>query len=382
MFGNEFYHETIRRYVIVFGTMFNDMVVWRKNAAGTIVKRIKVPIAYGPRAKFLSRIQQDPNLTKPDAISLPRMSFQITGYNYDPTRKLTTAGQMKAAAAASDVVNASIYNPVPWNIDFDLSIYVLNAEDGTMLIEQILPYFTPEWTNTMKLVDDLDLRMDVPVVLNTINTEDTYEDAYENRRTIIHTLNFTMKGYVFGPVKNKDIINTANTRTFVIDGFSSNVETSNSGPNAVTGIAIANAGSGYVNNQIVTFSNGTSNAQASITTNATGSITSLMILTGGEFANSSIIRTQIANSTAASNSTNGNTSAGTGASFTFTLGSELYFTSVIVRPGLDANGNPTTNAAVSIPVANIASNDNWDFIVTTNTNPNFPVDDPVNDPDT
>lgn len=381
MFGNEFYHETIRRYVIVFGTMFNDLVVWRRNDAGSIVKRIKVPIAYGPRAKFLSRIQQDPNLNKPDAISLPRMSFQITGYNYDAARKLPTVGQIKAPAT-SNAVNASIYNPVPWNIDFELSIYVLNAEDGTMLIEQILPYFTPEWTNTMKLVDDLDLRMDVPVILNTITTEDTYEDSYENRRTIIHTLNFTMKGYLFGPVKNKAIINTANTRTFVIDGFSSNVELATSGPNAITTVTIANGGSGYTNNQIVTFSNGTSNSTASITTNATGSITSLTLLTGGNFANVSIIRTQVANSTVPSNSTNGNTSSGTGATFTVGLGSELFFTTTSVRPGLDANGNPTTDAALSVPVTSIASNDDWDFIVTVNTNPNFPVDDPTNDPDT
>ncbi len=380
MFGNEFYHETIRRYVIVFGTMFNDMVVHRRNNAGAIIKRIKVPIAYGPRAKFLSRIQQDPNLTKPDAISLPRMSFQIAGYNYDGTRKLTTVGQIKTPAD-QDMKNSSVYNPVPYNIDFELSIYVLNAEDGTMLIEQILPYFTPEWTNTIKLVDDLDLRMDVPLVLNTINTEDTYEDSYENRRTIIHTLNFTMKGYVFGPVKDKNIINTALTRTFVAPGFEANVETANSGPNAVISVGVTNAGSGYVNNQIITFSNGTSNSTAKITTNATGSITSLVILTGGNFANSSIIRTQVANTTTTSNATNGNTSAGTGAVFDVTLGSELFYTTVTVTPGLDANGDPTTNAEISITANSIAANDNWDFIITTNTNPNFPVDDPTNDPD-
>ena len=381
MFGNEFYHETIRRYVIVFGTMFNDMVVHRRNNAGTIIKRIKVPIAYGPRAKFLSRIQQDPNLTKPDAISLPRMSFQIAGYNYDGTRKLTTIGQIKAPVA-NDLVNGSVYNPVPYNIDFELSIYVLNAEDGTMLLEQILPFFTPEWTNTMKLVDDLDLRMDVPVVLNSVNTEDTYEDSYENRRTIIHTLNFTMKGYLFGPIRDKNIINTALTRTFIAPGFEADVEAANSGLNAVIAVGITNAGSGYGNNQIITFSNGTSNGTAKITTNATGSITSLVILTGGNFANSSIIRTQVANTTTTSNATNGNTSAGTGAVFDIDLGSELFFTTTSVRPGLLANGSPTTNAELSIPVANIASNDNWDFIVTANTNPNFPVDDPTNDPDT
>ena len=368
MFNNEFYHETIRRYVIVFGTMFNDMVVHRRNAAGTIVKRLKVPIAYGPRAKFLSRIKQDPTLTKPDAISLPRMSFQIVGYNYDPARKLQTVGQMRGAVANTSV-NGVVYNPVPYNIDFELSIYVLNAEDGTMLIEQILPFFTPEWTNTMKLIDDIDLRMDVPVVLNTINTEDTYEDAYENRRTIIHTLNFTMKGYIFGPVKNKDVILIANTRTFVIDGFSASLEGANSGPNAIVQLSAANAGTGYVNNQIVTFSNGTVNATASIATNTTGSITSLSIQSGGNFANTSTIRTQIANTTTTSNATNGNTSSGTGASFTIVLGSETYYQSTVIVPGLDANGSPTTNASITLPPTSIGSNTNYDLIVTTTTNP-------------
>ena len=368
MFNNEFYHETIRRYVIVFGTMFNDMVVHRRNAAGTIVKRLKVPIAYGPRAKFLSRIKQDPTLTKPDAISLPRMSFQIVGYNYDPARKLQTVGQMRGAVANTSV-NGVVYNPVPYNIDFELSIYVLNAEDGTMLIEQILPFFTPEWTNTMKLIDDIDLRMDVPVVLNTINTEDTYEDAYENRRTIIHTLNFTMKGYIFGPVRNKDVILIANTRTFVIDGFSASLEGANSGPNAIVQLSAANAGTGYVNNQIVTFSNGTVNATASIATNTTGSITSLSIQSGGNFANTSTIRTQIANTTTTSNATNGNTSSGTGASFNIVLGSETYYQSTVIVPGLDANGNPTTNTSVTLPPTSIGSNTNYDLIVTTTTNP-------------
>lgn len=297
MFSNEFYHETIRRYVIVFGTMFNDLVVWRRNNAGAVVKRIKVPIAYGPRAKFLARIQQDPNLTKADAISLPRMSFQISGYNYDVTRKLPTAGQIKVPSA-NNQVNATVYNPVPWNIDFELSIYVLNAEDGTMLLEQILPFFTPEWTNTIKLVDSLDLRMDVPVILNTVNTEDTYEDAFENRRTIIHTLNFTMKGFLFGPVRDKAIINTANTRAFVIDGFSADLE-------AEANIISSNA----------------------------------------------------------------------------TLANTVFFTTTQVRPGLLANGSPTTDPALTIPAANIAANDNWAYIITTNTNPDWPVDDPNNDPD-
>lgn len=373
MFSQEFYHETIRRYVIVFGTMFNDLVVTRRNSAGDVEKRIKVPIAYGPKKKFLSRIEQDPNLTKLAAISLPRLSFQIVSYNYDPTRKLSTLGQIKVPAT-NDNKASVVYNPVPWNIDFELVAYVTNAEDGTQIIEQILPYFTPDWTNTIKLVDDLDLLVDVPMIINSLTTEDNYEDTYENRRSILHTFNFTMKGYLFGPVKQKNVIKVANTRTYVIDGFNTDTQVANSGPNAIVGLAVANAGSGYVNNQIITFSNGVSNGTARITTNATGSITTLTILSGGEFVNTSIIRTQIANSTAASNSTNGNTSAGTGASFNVTLGSALYYTSVIIRPGMDANGDPTTDESISVPVANIGANDDWTYIIKYTVNPDFEDD--------
>lgn len=376
MFGNEFYHETIRRYVIVFGTMFNDMIVWRRDSAGAISKRLKVPIAYGPRSKFISKIQQDP-LLRVEAVSLPRMGFQITGYNYDSNRKLQTIGYIRNVSANTDIKNSMVYNPVPYNIDFELSIYVLNAEDGTMLIEQILPYFTPEWTNTIKLVDDIDLRMDVPVVLNSLTTEDTYEDSYDNRRTIIHTLSFTMKGYLFGPVKEKSVINLANTRVYV-DGFNAITEDHTSGTDILQSITITTGGTGYNNTQVATFSNATSNATASITTNSTGGITSLTILTQGDFtdiANNSIIRTQIANTTAASNGTNGNTSAGTGAAFTFTLAASDHYLYITTTPGLTANGLPTANASLSVAANTISSTDDYGYIITKTYNPTF--DDPA-----
>lgn len=376
MFNNEFYHETIRRYVIVFGTMFNDMIVWRRDSAGAISKRLKVPIAYGPRSKFISKIQQDP-LLRVEAVSLPRMGFQITGYNYDSNRKLQTIGYIRNVSANTDIKNSMVYNPVPYNIDFELSIYVLNAEDGTMLIEQILPYFTPEWTNTIKLVDDIDLRMDVPVVLNSLTTEDTYEDSYDNRRTIIHTLSFTMKGYLFGPVKEKSVINLANTRVYV-DGFNAITEDHTSGTDILQSITITTGGTGYKNTQVATFSNATSNATASITTNSTGGITSLTILTQGDFtdiANNSIIRTQIANTTAASNGTNGNTSAGTGAAFTFTLAASDHYLYITTTPGLTANGLPTANASLSVAANTISSTDDYGYIITKTYNPTF--DDPA-----
>ena len=376
MFNNEFYHETIRRYVIVFGTMFNDMIVWRRDSAGAISKRLKVPIAYGPRSKFISKIQQDP-LLRVEAVSLPRMGFQITGYNYDSNRKLQTIGYIRNVSANTDIKNSMVYNPVPYNIDFELSIYVLNAEDGTMLIEQILPYFTPEWTNTIKLVDDIDLRMDVPVVLNSLTTEDTYEDSYDNRRTIIHTLSFTMKGYLFGPVKEKSVINLANTRVYV-DGFNAITEDHTSGTDILQSITITTGGTGYNNTQVATFSNATSNATASITTNSTGGITSLTILTQGDFtdiANNSIIRTQIANTTAASNGTNGNTSAGTGAAFTFTLAASDHYLYITTTPGLTANGLPTANASLSVAANTISSTDDYGYIITKTYNPTF--DDPA-----
>lgn len=208
MFGQTFYHETLRKYIIMFGNLFNDIQVNRYDGNNNLVTNLRVPINYGPRDKALSRIDQNPDLIPEYGIILPRMSFEMIAMNYAPTRKLNTVD--RRAQAVSDNSRLKFqYNPVPYDINMTLSIMVKNADDGAQILEQILPYFTPEWTSTMKLIPDMDFLTDIPVVLQAVSTEDTYEGAFEQRRALIHTLDFIIKGYFYGPVKTSEIIRKA-----------------------------------------------------------------------------------------------------------------------------------------------------------------------------
>jgi hypothetical protein len=200
MYGNHFYNETTRRYVAVFGTMFNDIVISRKTGS-TTVQQMKVPINYAPMQKILARLDQDLQLNAP-AITLPRMSFEMTGMTYSPDRKLTSVTKLVKASGA-DGSMTSMFAPAPYDIEFQLNIMTKYNEDGTKIIEQILPYFKPDCTVSVKLIDELGTYFDIPIVLNSVSQEDTYEGDFESRRALIWTLNFTMKGYFFGPVSSK-----------------------------------------------------------------------------------------------------------------------------------------------------------------------------------
>ena len=216
IFGHTWYFSTIRKYVCLFGTLFNDIHITRTDASGNTTHLIKVPLSYGPKEKMLSRIDGDPNIDRESALTLPRMSFEIAGYRYDQERKLNSLG--KIAVKDTDTNKAKYqYNPVPWNFDFSLSIYVKNAEDGTKIIEQILPFFTPEWTSTVNLIPEMNVIMDIPVILNSISSEDTYTGDFSTRRALIWTLNFTLKGYLYGPIKKNALIKFANTNFYIPD---------------------------------------------------------------------------------------------------------------------------------------------------------------------
>ena len=200
MLGHTFYHNTIRRYVILFGTLFNDIHINRVDTGGSVTQTIKVPISYGPKEKMLARLDADPNLNRP-AIVLPRMSFELTDLNYGPTRKLNTIGKIVAANPNDTNAAKYQYTPVPYDLNFILSIAVKNADDGTRILEQILPFFTPNWNSTVDLIPELGIKLDVPIVLNAVSSEDSYEGDFEARRSIVWTLSFTMKGYIFGPTR-------------------------------------------------------------------------------------------------------------------------------------------------------------------------------------
>lgn len=213
MFGARFYHETTRRYVAMFGTLFNDILIRRYDNDGVLTQSIKVPLAYGPSQKFLSRLQEDPGLNAP-AITLPRMSFEILGMFYDGDRKLTTLMRNSIPSQATASSYASAYTPTPYNLEFQLNIMTKYTEDGTKIIEQILPYFKPDFTPSVRILDELEYYLDVPVILNSVTQEDIYEGSYDERRALIWTLNFTVKAWYFGPAVDRKIIKFAQAKSY------------------------------------------------------------------------------------------------------------------------------------------------------------------------
>lgn len=224
MFGTTYYHATIKKYVALFGTLFNDVWINRYDDNQNVKQSFKVPLAYGPREKFLARIQgidvgKDPQDNE-FAIILPRMGFEITSFNYAAERKLSTINRFTSQDIATNPDKRMYqYNPVPYDINFQLSVFVKNTEDGTMIVEQILPYFTPEWTTTVQLVSEPNITLDIPLVLNTVSFDDVYEGSFEERRSLIWTLDFTMKAYIFGPTKKQEVIKLANVQLYSVSGF-------------------------------------------------------------------------------------------------------------------------------------------------------------------
>jgi len=216
MFGTQFYHETLRKYVIIFGTLFNDIRISRTDSNGNRVQDLRIPLAYGPRDKTLARLEQDPNLDREVAITLPRMSFEWIGLNYATERKLNTIRKNVYTANSNEQSKLrTMYNPVPYDITFELNIMSKYVEDSTRIIEQIVPYFTPEFTVSATIIPEMNWKIDIPVVLDAISVQDTYESDFTQRRAIIHTLTFTLKGQLFPRVVKTGIIKTANLNFYV-----------------------------------------------------------------------------------------------------------------------------------------------------------------------
>jgi hypothetical protein len=203
-----FYHEILRRTIVSFGSLFNNITIKHKNNSDEVVSVIKVPFAYGPTQKFLARLNQSPDLNKPIQITLPRMSFEFTGLTYDSTRKSTTTQTFTAKSATDGKETKKVYLPVPYNLQFEVSVMSKLNDDALQIIEQILPYFQPAYTMTVELVDEINEKRDVPVILENITMQDDYEGDFTTRRVLIYTLRFTVKTYLFGPISSasKDII--------------------------------------------------------------------------------------------------------------------------------------------------------------------------------
>ena len=206
-----FYNEILRRTIISFGTLFNNVSIKKTDSSDNVVSVVKVPLAYGPTEKFLARINQSPDLNKPTQITLPRMSFEFTGLTYDPSRKVTTTQQFVVKDPDDGTETKKSYMPVPYNMQFELSIMTKLNDDALQIVEQILPYFQPAYNLSIELVESIKEKRDVPIVLENITMQDDYEGDFTSRRVLLYTLRFTAKTYLFGPASSasKDIIKKA-----------------------------------------------------------------------------------------------------------------------------------------------------------------------------
>ena len=213
MFGEHFYHKQIRNTVIAFGTIFNNINIKRLDSSGNPLQNIRIPLSYSPKEKFIARLDQNTDLTGSDssvAITLPRMAFDITGYAYDPTRKLNKNQKIGVVTTNADTSKLNTqYSPVPYDVSFELNVFTATSDDGLQIIEQILPYFQPDYTVTM--IQDstyMDTKRDIPFILESVDYDDSYTGALTSLRRITYSLKFTAKIYLYGPITPQAVIKT------------------------------------------------------------------------------------------------------------------------------------------------------------------------------
>ena len=197
-----FYHEILRKTIISFGTLFNGLTIKHKDSDDDTTSVIRVPLAYGPTQKFLARLEQSPDLNKAIQITLPRMSFEFQGLTYDPTRKVTTTQTFLSPDSSTKSTEKKTYMPVPYNMQFELSIMCKLNDDALQIVEQIVPYFQPAYSLAVDLVSTIGEKRDIPVTLENITMDDQYEGDFSTRRVLLYTLRFSAKTYLFGPVSS------------------------------------------------------------------------------------------------------------------------------------------------------------------------------------
>ncbi len=217
MLGNYFYHKIIRKTVTTFGTLFNNIQLKTLDANGKDVMEQKVPLAYGPIQKFLARLAAAQNLDKKVTITVPRLSFEMTGISYDSTRKVPPIQRNRAVGDGKTTTTKTQYLPVPYNIGFELNVISKSQDDALQILEQILPFFQPQFSMTVDLIPEMNEKRDIPIILESIDFTDDYEGDYSTRRYIYYTLRFSVKTFMYGPVAANDIIRKSIATTFLGD---------------------------------------------------------------------------------------------------------------------------------------------------------------------
>ena len=217
MLGSHFYNSIVRKNIIAFGTLFNNIEMKSTNPdTGEVLETIKVPLNYGPKQKFLVRLAEN-NASSKVAISLPRIYFEMNNVEYDPSRKTSPIQQYKTIIADNGNEVRVQYVPVPYNLSFELGVIAKSQDDALQIVEQILPFFTPDFTVTMTTVPNTSEKRDVPIVLQDVSYTDEYEGDFQSRRVITWTLNFEMKTYLYGSISSSEIIRDVRARTYITD---------------------------------------------------------------------------------------------------------------------------------------------------------------------
>lgn len=195
----------------MFGNIFNEIQVERFDSSGNKIQTLNVPLEYSPKQKSIQRVTADPTLNRDISATMPRLGFEMTGLTYAGSRKLNSSTKIVRGVDTGGKDFGYVYAPVPYDMSFSLYVFVKNAEDGTQIIEQILPFFTPDYTVTIKALPELNINLDIPIELTSVTTDDSYEGDFDaSRRVLTWQLDFTVKGYLFGPVnKQKFIINAS-----------------------------------------------------------------------------------------------------------------------------------------------------------------------------
>ena len=214
MMGGHFYHKRVRTCVALFGSMFDDMHILRTAADGKVLSQVKLPLTYAPRRNFISRLEEMSRGEQSErkvALKLPRMSFEIVSIAYDAPRQLPKINQV-SVASQSDGTRKDVFCGVPYKIGFELNIYAKSQDDALQVVEQILPYFAPQYSLSVKPFSDYpEIKEDIPITLTGVNFSDDFEGPIEQRRTIIYTLSFDMNANFYGPVKTGVEIREVNT---------------------------------------------------------------------------------------------------------------------------------------------------------------------------
>lgn len=210
MLGTHYYNEIIRKNIIGFGTLFNNIELKKKDpSSGDVLEVEKVPLAYGPKNKFLTRLEQNPDVNRKIAITLPRLYFEMTGIQYDAQRKTSPIQKYRTIVQEDGTEVKEQYVPVPYNIEFELGIIAKNQDDGLQILEQILPYFQPSFNITLNMIPDMNEKKDVAIILNSVQYDDAWDDNFLDRRYITWTLSFTCKSYIYGPFDQAGVIKKA-----------------------------------------------------------------------------------------------------------------------------------------------------------------------------